>query len=74
MAAAPNEGGWSLIRRIPVEITTMIAFAIAIFGVVATGAAISASFVEPSPWLYAAAYGGPAALAFGLYFAISRRL
>jgi hypothetical protein len=52
----------------------MAAFALAIFGVVATGAAISSAISSPSPWLFAAAYGGPAALAFGLYWAISRRL
>lgn len=74
MADAPKQIVWSLIRRIPSELATMAAFAIAIFGVVATGAAISSAIAEPSPWLFAAAYGGPAALAFGVYWALARRL
>jgi hypothetical protein len=60
--------------RIPGEIATMLAFALAIFGVVATGSAISSAITQPSPWLFAAAYGGPAALAFGVYWAVSRKL
>ena len=60
--------------RPPAEVVTMLAFAIAIFGVVATGSAISAAIPQPSPWLFAAAYGGPAALAFGVYWAVARRL
>ncbi len=59
---------------IPGEVATMLAFAVAIFGVVATGSAISAALPAPSPWLFAAAYGGPAALAFGVYWAIARRI
>ena len=55
------------------EVVTICAFALAIFGVVATGSAISASLKDPSPWLFAAAYGGPAAIAAGLYWAIARR-
>jgi hypothetical protein len=51
----------------------MLAFSVAIFGVVATGSAITAAIHEPSPWLFAAAYGGPAALAFGTYWAIAQR-
>jgi hypothetical protein len=52
----------------------MLAFGLAILGVVATGSAIASAIPEPSPWLFAAAYGGPAALAFGVYWAIARRL
>jgi hypothetical protein len=74
MAASPKHFPDSLIRRIPSEVATMAGFAIAIFGVVATGSAISSAITEPSPWLFAAAYGGPAALAFGVYWAVSRRL
>ena len=58
----------------PPEAVTICAFAVAIFGVVATGSAISASIQQPSPWLFAAAYGGPAAIASGVYWAIARRL
>ena len=64
----------SLLKRVPVEVTTMVAFALAIFGVVAAGSAICTTLAQPSPWLVAGAYGGPSVLAFGLYFAISRRL
>lgn len=61
-------------RGFPAELSTMLAFAIAIFGVVATGSAIASAITQPSPWLFAAAYGGPAALAFGVYWAVARRL
>jgi len=64
----------SVLRHVPREVLTMAGFAIAIFGVVATGSAIAAGISTPSPWLFAAAYGGPAALAFGVYWAISRQL
>jgi hypothetical protein len=74
MAATLKQTGWSMARRIPVEITTIAAFAVAIFGVCATGAAICSAMVAPSPWLVAGAYGGPAALAFGLYWALSHRV
>jgi hypothetical protein len=74
MAESPKQGAWSLLRLIPNELTTIAAFTVAIFGVVATGAAISSAIVQPSPWLFAAAYGGPAALAFGVYWALARRL
>jgi hypothetical protein len=62
----------SLRQLIPSEIAAMAGFAIAIFGVVATGLAISSAIPEPSPWLFAAAYGGPAAIAFGIYWAVAR--
>ena len=74
MAATLKQMGWSMVRRIPIEVTTVAAFAVAIFGVCATGAAICSAMITPSPWLVAGAYGGPAALAFGLYWAISHRL
>jgi len=74
MPATPKEAQSSPVRRIPSEIVTMAGFAIAIAGVVATGAAISSAIPQPSPWLFAAAYGGPAALAFGVYWAVTRRL
>jgi hypothetical protein len=74
MTQAQKPPALSLIRGIPSEVVTMAAFAIAIFGVVATGSAISSAITQPSPWLFAAAYGGPAALAFGIYWAVARRL
>ena len=74
MTQTQKPPGVSPMRSIPSELVTMAAFADAIFGVVATGAAISSAITTPSPWLFAAAYGGPAALAFGLYWALARRL
>ena len=64
----------SLLRHIPSELSMTLAFAVAIFGVVATGSAIAAALDDPSVWLVAASYGGPAAVAFGLYWAIAQRL
>ena len=74
MTQTQKQSGLSLLRSIPSELVTLAAFALAIFGVVATGAAISSAITEPSPWLFAAAYGGPAALAFGVYWALARRV
>lgn len=73
MAATPRSGP-PLLRRVPAELVTTVGFGIAIFGVVVTGSVISAAIAQPSPWLFAAAYGGPGALAFGLYCAIAWRL
>ena len=72
--ADPDKPASPPLKRVPSELLTMAGFGLAIFGVVATGSAISAGIHEPSPWLFAAAYGGPAAIAFGLYWAIAQRL
>ncbi|HXQ45371.1 MAG TPA: hypothetical protein VN806_02080 [Caulobacteraceae bacterium] len=73
--AETDKGVSGVTRRIPAEIAAMIGFAIAIFGVVATGAAISSAIPPTASWvLVAAAYAGPAALAFGVYWAVARRL
>jgi len=74
MTASLKPTAPSLLRRIPAELTMTLAFAVAIFGVVATGAAITSAIDSPSVWMTTAAYGGPAALAFGLYWAIAQRL
>jgi len=74
MTASVKPTAPSLPRSIPSELVTTLAFAVAIFGVVATGAAITSALDNPSVWMTAAAYGGPAALAFGLYWAIAQRL
>lgn len=58
---------------LPAELGTVLAFAVAIFGVVSTGGVISAAIDQPSPWLIAAAYGGPASIAFGVYWLVARR-
>ena len=74
MQATPRRPIGNLVRHIPREVTTIGAFAIAIFGVVATGSAITSVLIDPTPWTFASAYGGPAALAFGVYWALARRL
>ncbi|HWA63080.1 MAG TPA: hypothetical protein VG939_16995 [Caulobacteraceae bacterium] len=51
----------------------MAGFAGAIFAVVSAGAEISSHFTEPSAWLFAAAYGGPGAVAFALYWLVTRK-
>lgn len=75
MSASLKKAGEGLFRRIPIEFTTIAAFALAIFGVVCTGAAICANMPSPAPWAeVAAAYGGPGSIAFSMYWLISRRL
>ena len=71
--AETDKGLSGVTRRVPSEIAAMVGFAIAIFGVVATGAAISSAIPPSASWmLTAAAYAGPAALAFGVYWAVAR--
>ena len=70
---ASTERPPSVLAKLPRELVMMLGFAIAIFGVVATGGAICGVATNPSPWLTAAAYGGPASLAFGLYWIVTRR-
>lgn len=59
---------------LPKELVGIVAFTLAIFLVVLSGATISGSFDHPSPWLFAASYAGPSGIAFALYWWISRRL
>ncbi len=73
MAAPPIGVVRSLLRPIPREVVGMAGFAGAIFAVVSAGAEISSHFTEPSAWLFAAAYGGPGAVAFALYWLVTRK-
>jgi hypothetical protein len=62
-------------RIIPAEVTNIVGTSGALLAVVATGAGISAALPEPSSaWLFAAAYGAPAAVAFAVYWWIAQRL
>lgn len=60
---------------LPPEIVNIVGTVGALFGVVAAGAAISAALPDPSsPWLFAASYGAPGAIAFAVYWWIAQRL
>lgn len=62
-------------RIIPAEVTNILGTGGALLAVVATGAGISAALPAPtSAWLFAAAYGAPAAVAFAVYWWIAQRL
>jgi hypothetical protein len=74
MTTSPIGAVRLVVSRMPIELITLVAFAAAIFAVVATGAAILTQFATPSAGLTFAAYGGPAAVAFGLYWVIARRV
>jgi len=63
------------IRAIPAELVNILGTAGALLTVVASGAAISAALPEAaSPWLFAASYGAPGAIAFAVYWWIAQRL
>jgi len=62
-------------RAIPAELANILGTCGALLAVVASGAGISAALPDPaSPWLFAAAYGAPAAAAFAVYWWIAQRL
>ncbi|CAN7171394.1 hypothetical protein LJR225_000339 [Phenylobacterium sp. LjRoot225] len=62
-------------RAIPAELANILGTCGALLAVVAAGAGISAALPESvSPWLFAAAYGAPAAVAFAVYWWIDQRL
>jgi hypothetical protein len=60
---------------VPVELVNIVGTAGALLAVVGTGAGISSVLPDPSsPWLFAAAYGGPGAIAFAAYWWVAQRL
>lgn len=62
-------------RAIPAELANILGTAGAVLAVVTAGAGISAALPDlASPWLFAAAYGAPAAIAFVAYWWIAQRL
>ena len=75
MRTPSAESGRARARVIPAELVNIAGTAGALLAVTATGAAISEILPDPaSPWLFAAAYGGPAALAFAIYWWIAQRV
>lgn len=63
-----------LLRHVPQEVAYIIAFAVALFAVVAAGAMISAALpAQSSDWMHGAAYLAPASLAFTAYWWIAQR-
>jgi hypothetical protein len=62
-------------RAIPAELVNILGTGGALLAVVTSGAAISSVLPDPaSPWLFAAAYGGPGAVAFAAYWWIAQRV
>jgi hypothetical protein len=61
-------------HALPPEVVNIVGTGGALLGVVAAGAAISSALPDPSsPWLFAASYGAPAAIAFAIYWWIAQR-
>ncbi|MDB5444990.1 MAG: hypothetical protein JWQ97_307 [Phenylobacterium sp.] len=74
MAGKSAERGQARVRAVPAELMNIIGLIAALFGVVATGVAISAALPHGAdPWLNASAYGAPAAVAFAVYWWIAQR-
>lgn len=62
-------------HMLPAEILNILGTAGGVLGVVAAGGAISSALPDPaSPWLFAASYGAPAAIAFAVYWWIAQRV
>jgi hypothetical protein len=62
-------------RGLPPELVNIVGTSVAVLGVVAAGAAIASALPAPSsPWLFAASYGAPGAIAFAAYWWIAQRL
>lgn len=62
-------------RAIPAEIVNVAGTAGLLLAVTVAGAAIAQALPDPaSPWLQAAAYGGPAAVGLVLYGWLAQRL
>ena len=59
--------------KIPPELINIGGTSAALLGVVAAGAGLS-EIAPPGVWFTAASYGAPAAVAFALYWWVSRRL
>ena len=68
-----HSGGKGGRHHVPVELLNILATIGAALGVVAAGAAISAALPQPTPWMFAASYAAPAAIAFAIYWWIAQR-
>ena len=73
MASSPFQILFDIVRGVPREAVGLAGFAAAILAVVGLGTAIALRDAPPSPWLIGLSYGGPGALAFGLYLGVTRR-
>lgn len=62
------------VRHIPRELLVTAGFALAIFVVVLAGAGICSLMTAPAGWQALAAYAGPAAVAFAVYWIVAHRL
>ncbi|MFD1190611.1 hypothetical protein [Phenylobacterium conjunctum] len=63
------------LRGVPRELINIVGTALALFAVVAAGGLISSVLPDNgSPWLFAASYGAPAAVAFVIYWWIAQKL
>ena len=60
--------------KVPTELVNIVGTSLALLGVVATGAAIVSVIPEPSVAQFAAAYLGPASLAFAAYWWVAQKL
>lgn len=60
--------------RLPPELVNILGTSGAILGVVAVGSAIMAVLPNPDTWQTAAAYLGPASLAFAAYWWVAQKL
>lgn len=65
----------NLLRSVPRELINILGTALALFAVVAVGGLISSALPDSqSPWLFAASYGVPAAIAFVVYWWVAQKL
>lgn len=60
--------------RLPAEVLNILGTGAAILGVVATGSGIISLLPEPNAWEFAAAYLGPAGVAFAAYWWVAQKL
>ncbi len=67
---APQRGR----TKVPAELINIAGTALALLGVVATGSAIVSVLPDPSVAQFAAAYLGPACLAFAAYWWVAQKL
>jgi|GEM_PF-2234658 len=62
-------------HHLPAELASILGAGACLLAVVGAGAGISALLPEPvAPWLFAAAYAAPGAVAFTIYWWIAQRL
>jgi len=75
MAVTHTRAPSNLLRGVPRELINILGTAFALFAVVAVGGLISSALPDSqSPWLFAASYGVPAAIAFVVYWWVAQKL